>query len=61
MHIDWTNQSAKCYQIADDNWGNIIPTLPVDRQIKINNPKNELDPLKAVLQFSRFLRLAEYL
>ena len=31
-----------------DNWDKIIPTLSIDRQDKINNPKNGLDPLKAI-------------
>ena len=31
-----------------DNWNKILPTLSIERQDKINNPKNGLDPLKAI-------------
>jgi hypothetical protein len=31
-----------------DNWNKILPTLSIERQDKINNPKNGLDPLKII-------------
>ena len=48
-NINWAYLSTNKNAIKLlDNWNKILPTLSIERQDKINNHKNGLDPLKAM-------------